>query len=484
MSKPERLEFVASDGAVIVMDLYRAAAGPAPIVITFTPYLRSAQNFNSLPVEALNAAGITCIACDIRGTGESQSPFLGPLSPREVQDGAEIIEWLAAQPFCTGKVGTTGISYPGAIQMLIAARRPKGLACIAPTVGPMDFFRDWTHRGGIPTHTNWGALTFLVRNQPKASVRQALEFYYTACQVHAEDSAFFEERSAAYVLDRIEVPTLIIGGLFDYFARASYRCYQQIDAPKRMVFGPWGHQAPDDATELVNWFRYWLNGEGENPTEGDPVKFWRIGADEWIGTPELNEGLRTRLPITDAPVSLPVYGSDSHWPMRDLPLPVDILMDTSTWSGMHLWGETATFDIALDPAAVVQGLPILELSFTSPECTDFDLYARLALVGDNPVQLTEGRLRMSHRAIDDSRTRRDGAGEIVELRLSHKDAKPIENGVLNTVSIEILPTSFVVPAGHRLRLGLSAVRADGRQAHTHIEIDPSSALILPRVDRR
>ena len=72
MGRVDKLTFTASDGASIVADLFRATPEPAPIVVFFTPYLRGASDVGSLPVKALNEAGIGCVAVDIRGSGESQ----------------------------------------------------------------------------------------------------------------------------------------------------------------------------------------------------------------------------------------------------------------------------------------------------------------------------------------------------------------------------------------------------------------------------
>ena len=65
---------------------------------------------------------------------------------------ADVIEWVAEQPWSSGKVGLLGISYYAGSQWRVAARRPKGLTCIVPWEGMSDYYRDRCRHGGILSH--------------------------------------------------------------------------------------------------------------------------------------------------------------------------------------------------------------------------------------------------------------------------------------------------------------------------------------------
>lgn len=73
--------------------------------------------------------GYALVRVDSRGAGRSEG-FLAVSSPQETQDIYDCIEWLARQPWCSGKIGMNGISYYGANQWRAAARRPHHLAAI------------------------------------------------------------------------------------------------------------------------------------------------------------------------------------------------------------------------------------------------------------------------------------------------------------------------------------------------------------------
>jgi putative CocE/NonD family hydrolase len=84
--------------------------------------------------------GYVIAVLHLRGSGNSFGNRLGDFTPEEAKDTAKVIEWLAAQPWSSGKVGMFGVSYSGGIQVLAAGHKPKGLVAIVPTVNHRDFY--------------------------------------------------------------------------------------------------------------------------------------------------------------------------------------------------------------------------------------------------------------------------------------------------------------------------------------------------------
>lgn len=80
-----------------------AATTPAPAILEYLPYRKrdgtTPRDESTYPVFA--AAGYAGIRVDISGTGESDGEFDDEYSPRELAQGVEVIEWIAAQPWCT-----------------------------------------------------------------------------------------------------------------------------------------------------------------------------------------------------------------------------------------------------------------------------------------------------------------------------------------------------------------------------------------------
>ncbi|MCJ7594369.1 MAG: CocE/NonD family hydrolase, partial [Desulfobacterales bacterium] len=168
-----------SDGIDLNADLFRPESdGQFPAIFGFHPYNQTAQtapmmtrsfstNFFRLPGQEEGNAyieagdpyayvprGYVYVIANVRGTGKSggKYPFL---APRELQDGAEAIEWIARQPWCSGKVGMFGVSYFAWIQLFIAALNPPALKCIFAPWAATDLYRDSVYHGGILGHGFW-----------------------------------------------------------------------------------------------------------------------------------------------------------------------------------------------------------------------------------------------------------------------------------------------------------------------------------------
>ena len=92
--------------------------------------------------------GFVVVRVDELGSGQSPG-FMDTMSEQTSLVFAEAIEWASEQTWSSGKVGLLGISYYAGSQWRVAARQPKGLACIIPWEGMHDYYRDRVRQGGI-----------------------------------------------------------------------------------------------------------------------------------------------------------------------------------------------------------------------------------------------------------------------------------------------------------------------------------------------
>ncbi|KAL4881891.1 Alpha/Beta hydrolase protein [Aspergillus karnatakaensis] len=151
-------------------NVYRPkSAGPFPVLVSYGPYgkdvpydvfsprswvdMNPSQKSKHSAFETPDPRywtenGYVVVRADEIGTG--QSPGVLDTKSKTTADAFfQIIEWAAVQPWSTGKVGLLGISYFAGTQWRVAARRPKGLACIVPYEGMADYYRDRCRPGGI-----------------------------------------------------------------------------------------------------------------------------------------------------------------------------------------------------------------------------------------------------------------------------------------------------------------------------------------------
>ena len=130
------------DGVVLRADVYRpTGGGPVPVLVFRTPYGKhfAAQSYQ-IHLKAVER-GYAVVLQDVRGRYASDGIF-NPYR-NEGRDGYDTIEWAAAQPWSNGKVGTYGLSYPGAVQWLAAVEAPPHLVVMVPAMtfsSPRNFF--------------------------------------------------------------------------------------------------------------------------------------------------------------------------------------------------------------------------------------------------------------------------------------------------------------------------------------------------------
>lgn len=140
-----------SDGTRIAVTLWRPRGeARVPVVVEMVPYRRRdgtvARDVEIHPW--LAGHGIACARIDLRGSGDSDGDLADEYLPLEQEDACEIIAQLAAQPWCNGNVGMTGISWGGFNALQVAARRPPALKAIIANCATDDRYADDIHYMG------------------------------------------------------------------------------------------------------------------------------------------------------------------------------------------------------------------------------------------------------------------------------------------------------------------------------------------------
>jgi putative CocE/NonD family hydrolase len=123
-----------------------------PALVQSTRYWRTSPDPDPAP---FLAAGYASVVADVRGSGASFGAWRGSPSVAETADLGQVVDWIAAQPWSSGRVGALGVSYNGTTAEMTAAARPPALKAIAPLFSSAEPYTEVVRPGGI---YDWGHL--------------------------------------------------------------------------------------------------------------------------------------------------------------------------------------------------------------------------------------------------------------------------------------------------------------------------------------
>jgi putative CocE/NonD family hydrolase len=220
-----------------------------PTILIRTPYDKTGR-YTYLPqvAERFAAAGFAVVVQDVRGKYRSE----GALEPfvHEAQDGVDTADWIVAQPWSDGTIGTWGESYYGFTQWALASRRHPAHRAMVPRVTGPSFF-DMRSSGGIPPvpllgwlAETWTRRTTVERHAYDATVIPLCDMVNPALpggssllrqfiDVAAEPSGLFNRvYPAGDPAHALSIPALHVGGWFDLLKAG------QLDAFARSLESP------------------------------------------------------------------------------------------------------------------------------------------------------------------------------------------------------------------------------------------------------
>jgi predicted acyl esterase len=492
------------DGLVLRADIFRPAnEGRYPAILSYGPYGKGLafqdgyktaweimarenpdalagssnqyQNWEVVDPEKWVPDGYAVVRVDSRGAGRSPG-YLCHNNARETRDICECVEWTAAQPWCSGKVGMNGISYYASNQWRAAAARPPHLAAICAWEGWNDAYRESARHGGIicSFRKNWqdmqvktvqhgqgergaksrvtGELVCGPETLSLEELEKNRENMWQSFLSRELDDEYYRERSPD--LSKVEIALLSAAnwggqglhtrGNFEGFVRCSSK-------NKWLEVHGGSHWAPfytDYGVALQKkFFGYFLKGE-KNGWDRQPrvllnvrhpgEKFVQRYENEW----PLARTQWTRFyldPENDALSSREVHSEESI-----------------TYSPM---GEGVTFSMTAQKTMEITGPAALKL-FVSSATNDADLFVVLRVFEpggkevlfqgalDPKTPVAQGWLRASHRKLDP------------KLSLpyrpyhTHDQIQKLRPGEAVELDIEIWPTCIVVPAGYRIALSI------------------------------
>lgn len=297
---PQTMMFPTSHGDSLEIDVYLPNnTGTFPVILIQTPYGK--HNYrNGLPLgvrKNLSSSDYAFVILDWRGRFANLSKFNSSIKNGE--DGYDLVEWIATQSWCTGKIGTWGPSALGNVQFETAKKQPPSLTCAVPQVCSPHFFYDHYFAGGSARVALLEQLDYLGFGVSSTVISNP---YYNFIWSAAESSSVYP--------DSIQIPMLMIGGWYDLNTDAVLFQYDTctknsplpIGTKHHLLMGPWVHGGTGAAyvgsanqgqlsynnaagvsdSVALEFFDYHLRSVNNGWDSKKSVLYYQMGDNQWL----------------------------------------------------------------------------------------------------------------------------------------------------------------------------------------------------------
>ncbi len=478
------------DGAHLAARIWRprdATEHPVPAILEYIPYRkRDLTRFNDEMAHPYFAGhGYASVRVDLRGSGESDGVLRDEYLQQELDDGVDVLRWIAAQPWCTGSVGMYGISWGGFNGLQIAAMQPPELQAVITICSTDDRYADDVHYMGgclLGDNLSWASHMFsqntcppdpaIVGDRWREMWFERLEgsgLWLENWLNHQRRDGFWKHGSVCEDYSAIKCPIFAISGWADGYSNAVFRLLANLDVPRRGLIGPWSHKFPHIGVpgpaigflqEALRWWDHWLKGIDRGAMDEPMLRVWMqdsVGPTtmyqqrpgRWVGEPSWpspnvtsQEHRLARYFLAEPGQPIEPQGLRIQSPLSvglfagkwcSYAAPPDLPHDQREEDGGALVLETEPLEEQLE----ILGPPVIELDLESDQPVAM-LAARLSDVGENheATRVTYGVLNLTHRD-------------------SHETPSPLEPGRRYRIRLQLNDIAQVFPAGHQLRLSLS-----------------------------
>ncbi|MFH1537778.1 MAG: CocE/NonD family hydrolase [bacterium] len=444
-----------------------------PAVLIRTPYGRDMIAKLAGPLLGMGNDFVWVIQ-DTRGRFDSEgrsSSFID-----DAFDGYETIEWLAAQPWSNGKIGTGGISAMGITQYVMHKTRPPHLTCQHVMAASPNLYEDAAYQGGGVRRALM--IGWLAGNNFPTYV---LELMFS----NVDYGGLWELTDLFPDVHKVNVPIMHMAGWYDMFLKGNLDAFTAIQekgddgarGKQRLVIGPWthggfaglaglkqgeltypGNSRYDIFTKITKWFDECLNGRSHGFMKGPAVRYYVMGDPEDESAPgnEWREADSWPVPAEITPYYFHKDGtlSAAKPALSDASLSLvdDPASPVPTIGGANLILPAGPYDqrpVEKREDVLVFSTPVLEepLEITGPiesviyfttDVVDTDFTVRLTDVypDGRSMLLTDGIARASHMEGRDHRIH-------------------LEPGKTYKIAVDLWATSIIINKGHRIRVSVS-----------------------------
>lgn len=460
---------------------------PVPAILEYIPYRKRDVEAvaDSITHGYFAGHGYACVRVDLRGAGDSEGVLEDEYLRLELDDGLQILQWIAAQPWCNGSIGMMGISWGGFNSLQLAALGPPELKAIITVCSTDDRYADDVHYMGgclLGDNLSWASTMFSYNAcppDPELVGENWRKMWFERLQKsglwlekwlrHQHRDAYWEHGSVCEDFSAVACPVMAVSGWADGYSNTVFRLLQGLNVPRKGLIGPWSHKYPHFGVpgpaigflqEALRWWDQWLKGVETGIMQEPMLRVWMqdsvapttkytkrpgrwVAENDWpsaeiqaqtyrLQPGELIQGEDRMSPRTvtiQSPLSVGLYAG--KW--CSYAAPPDLPHDQREEDGGALIFESRPLKEPLE----ILGAPFLELDLASNRSVAM-IAVRLSDVApdDKATRITYGLLNLCHHK-------------------SHKEPELLQTDRSYRVRVQLNHIAQHFPVGNRFRISIS-----------------------------
>lgn len=478
-----------SDGTHLAAKIWLPAdaeQNPAPGILEYIPYRK--RDFKAVRDHQIHGYfarhGYAGIRVDLRGSGDSEGILRDEYLQQELDDGIEVIKWIASQPWCDGTLGMIGISWGGFNGLQIAALQPPELKAVITVASSDDRYADDVHYMGgalLTDNLSWASTMFAYNScppDPEIAGEKWKEIWLDRLEgsglwiqkwlEHQRRDDYWKHASVCEDYSAVKCPVLAVSGWADGYSNTVFRLLENLEVPRKGLIGAWGHKYPhmggpgpeiDFLNEAVRWWDYYIKGIDNGVKDEPMLRGWmqdtisplssrRPG--RWVGEKQWPSGRikEETYPLFPGRIAFEEQKCDENMELS-IQSPLNVGLFAGKWCSYSESTDLPSDQREEDGGALVFDSPPLE--------EDYEIlgkpYLKLKVQSNKPIAMVAARI--SDVAPNGRATRVTYGLLNLTHRESHEEPSELEPGKYYSVELPLNYIGQLFPAGHQIRVSIS-----------------------------
>lgn len=459
---------------------------PVPGILEYIPYRkRDMKAVNDHQLHSYFAKnGYASVRVDLRGSGDSEGILRDEYLQQELNDGVEVIRWIASQPWCNGQVGMIGISWGGFNGLQIAMMQPPELKAVISVASSDDRYNDDVHYMGgclLSDNLSWASVMFANNSAPpdpaivgekwRSIWLERLKgsgLWLKKWLQHQRRDDYWKHGSVCEDYTSIKCPVMAVSGWADGYSNTVFKLLENLKVPCSGIVGAYGHKYPhmggpgppiDFLKKATQWWDQWLKGIDNGVKEEPMLRTYVLDSVSPLSSKRPGRWVdeqvwpSSNIEQKEYPLDTFRIGHQEQPPVEEKSMHIQSPLSVGLFAGKWC-SYSETTDLPKDQREEDGGSLVLNSKVLAE---DFEIMGRpvlrLKISSDKRIAMVAARI--SDVATDGRATRVTYGVLNLCHRDSHEEPSELIPGKSYLISVPMNYIAQRFPAGHQIRISVS-----------------------------